>query len=159
MAIDVAVLELSGFRAGGHCSRQRQQRSPDTLGNQRKDGNVTRVKRGDALEKKTVTRHRVVDARARQNQSIVASEGGDHDRNGHQDHAGLAQRRFHRFSSHSIRRFLQSGKGAERQRHHVSNIGEQIESDHRATTNQQRARQVASGVADLAAGESDVVPG
>ena len=59
-------------RTGRHCARQRQQRCPEALGNQRDSRNMTCVERADAAKEEPVARHRIVDARARQNQAVVA---------------------------------------------------------------------------------------
>ena len=119
---------------------------------------MTRAEIAGLFEEDTVTCHRVVNTSARQNQSVIAPEGGDHDRDCHQDHSRWAERHFHRFSRHGVRRNSQSRECIQRQGDNVSEIREQIKQDHGAATDQKGARQIASGVAYLAARESDVIP-
>ena len=66
-------------------ARQDQQRRPDALNDQPPGRNVFAVELAGFPKEQTVAGHRVISACARQNQSIITTEGRDHDRYGHYD--------------------------------------------------------------------------
>ena len=116
-----------------------------------------RVDAVDSFEEQTIARHRVVNTRARQNQSIVTTKRRDHDRDRHDDRAAWSKHSLHHRGRDTIlRRVLNSRK---RQRHDVSEVREQIERHDQAAAEQQRARQILPGIAHFAGRERHVVPG
>ena len=110
-----------------------------------------------AVKEQSIAGHRVIDASARENQSVVTAKCRNHDRHRHDHRALRAKDSLHRRARHSpLIGLLNSG---ERQRHDVSDIRQQIQTDNYTTTNQKRQRQVTSRVLDLTSSERDVVPG
>jgi hypothetical protein len=62
-----------------------------------------RVDAVDAFEKQPVARHRVINARARQNQTVVTTKRRDHDRERHQI-VRWSKHRLHHRRCHAILR-------------------------------------------------------
>ena len=74
LRINISVADPAGDWIRGRRARECQERSPNSLRDKRRCGHVLRIRRSDAAEKQTITRHRVIDARARQDETIVAAE-------------------------------------------------------------------------------------
>src|SRR2546426_908579 len=70
---------------------QAQYRRPGALHQQGRRGRETPVQRPHAREEHAVPRHGVVDARPGEDQSVVAAECGDHDCEGHEYPAAMAE--------------------------------------------------------------------
>ena len=104
-----------------------------------------------------IARHRVVRARAREDQPVVAPERRHHDGGRHERRAQSRQDRVQRRGGDAIGRGLLNG--FERQRHQVRQVGEQVQRDDDDGAERERQRNVPSRVLDLAGGERDVVPG
>ena len=93
----------------------------------------------------------------RQNKTVVTTESGNHDRDGHRNRARSAKHGAHRGDRDAIlRRVLNFGK---RERRQVSDVSQDVERHDDRATDEQRPRQIFSRIADLAAGKGDVVPG
>ena len=100
--------------------------------------NISRVDRGDAAEEQAVARHRVIDPRAGEDEPVVATESGNHDRGRHGQRARLAKNGIHRGDRHAIlRRVLDS---VERQGRDVGEVREDVEDDDQPAAGQERAR-------------------
>src|SRR5678815_137637 len=103
-----------------------------------------------------VARHRVVDPRSCENESIVASESRNHDRSCHCQCSWMPKNRIHRRHRYPILgRMLDS---FEWKRGNISKIGEDIEHDDYGTAYQQSTRQIASRIAHLAAKKCHIRP-
>src|SRR4051812_37799929 len=114
------------------------------------------VQFADAPEEKSIPRHRVVSPRSRENQAIVAAEGGDHDRNRHNGRAGPWEDYVRGLGRDPVaRRILDCG---ERKRSEVSDVCEQIKSDDEEGAEREREWNIASRIFHFAGGEGDVVP-
>ena len=101
--------------------------------------------------------HGVINARAGQDEAVVAAEGGNHDRGGHGERAGFAEDRAHRRDRDPIlRRVLDS---IERQHRDVSKIRENVKDNDECASAQQCAREIPAGIAHFTADESDIRPG
>ena len=120
-------------------------------------GHVFLVQLAHAPEEQTVARHRIVSARAGQNQPVVAAEGRDHDRDRHDGRARAGKNYVRRLRRDAIARRILNR--FERQRRQISNVREQIKADDENRAERQRERNVAPRIFHFAGGESDVVPG
>ena len=110
-----------------------------------------------AAKKQCVARHRIIDTGAGENKTVVATESGNHDRDGHCNCARSAKHGTHRGDRDAIlRRVLNFGK---RERRQVSDVSQDVERHDDRATDEQRPRQIFSRIADLTAGKSDVIPG
>src|SRR5712692_11482982 len=70
-------------------ARDTEDAGPDHRDHQRDRGSlVFGMQAGNAAEKESVLGHGVIDARARQNQTVAAAKSGNHDRDGHQSSTG-----------------------------------------------------------------------
>ena len=83
LTVHISILELLCYGIRCYCPRQCQQTRPNALSDQRNNRNVTGAEIAGAFEENTIARHRVVDASARENQSVIAAEGRDHNRDRH----------------------------------------------------------------------------
>ena len=108
-------------------------------------------------EEETVARHRIVGARARQNQPVVAAEGRDHDRDGHDGRARAGKDHVGGFRRDAVARRVLNR--LERQRRQIRDVGEQIEADDKDGAERERERNVATRIYHFAGREGDVVPG
>ena len=142
---------------GCHRARQNQARCPDSLRHQRCCGNTKAIYRCDFLEKQSVARHRIIHTRSGENQSIVATECGNHNRRGHTHRARLAEERIHhRHSNAILRGVLNLRKRQDRQ---ISSVRQQIKYDHDAAASDKCAHQILSRIANFAADKCDICPG
>ena len=89
-----------------------------------------------AAEEQAIFRHRVVNAGARQDQSVVAAEGGDQDGAGHDLRPAGAEDLLHNSGGHAIfRRVLDAARhdgravriAMQRQRQQINDVGQNIE--------------------------------
>ena len=111
----------------------------------------------DFFEEQTVARHRIVNASSGENETVVATEGGDHDRSCHAHRTGLTEDCVHHCHSDSIVRcVLDFRKG---QHSDVGKIGQHIENDDDAAAHDQRAHKIFSRLAHFAADKRDICPG
>ena len=69
IAVKIAVCSISF-----HGTRQNENASPDSLNDQSPRGDMVLIQPGNAAEKQTVARHRIICARAGEDQSVVAAE-------------------------------------------------------------------------------------
>ena len=150
-------------------SAEAQDAGPDGLHDERKMGSaVARMQARLRMEEESVAGHGVVDARASENESVVAAEGRDQDRKGHQFRAALSHDLLHDGGGHAVFRGVldsapDGGDGVRLapkwQHQQVDEIDGNVEEDDRAGSDGERERQVALRVADLSGGKGDVVPG
>ncbi len=102
-------------------------------------------------------RHRVIDARAGEDQAIRAAERRDHDRQRHQRRAAVAENRGQRRGGDAIvRRRLNL---VQRQRRKIANIGQEIERDDDRRAHGERNGNIALRIFHFARRKRDVVPG
>jgi hypothetical protein len=118
---------------------------------------VARVQFADAFEEQAVLRHRIIDARAGEDQAVRAAERRDHDGQRHQRRAARPENRGEGGGSDAIVRgrlnLMQS------QRREIADIGQDVERDHHGGTYGERERDVSFWIFHFARGERDVVPG
>src|SRR2546423_9831962 len=110
-----------------HDAREHQERRPDALNDEPPSGHVLVVQLPRRAEEQAVARHRVVGARAREYESVVAAEGRDHDGRRHDRRAEAGEDDVRRGRGHSVVRDRLDG--LDRQRHEVRDVGEQIQTD------------------------------
>src|SRR5207248_3326926 len=97
----------------------------------------------DFFEEQTVTCHRIVNASAGENETVVATERGDHDRSCHAHRTRLTEDCVHHCHSDSIVRcVLDFRKG---QHSDVGKIGQHIENDDDAAAHDQCAHKIFPG--------------
>ena len=86
----------------------------------------------DALKEQTIAGHCVIDARAGQYQSVIATEGRNHDRQRHQNRTARSEYHLHGSRGDpTLRRRLY---GVKRQRHHISQVRQQVQPDYDSAT-------------------------
>ena len=111
----------------------------------------------DLLEKQSVARHGIVNARAGENQPVITTKRGNHDRRSHAQRARMTEHGVHHRHRHAIlRRVLDFRK---RQYGQVSKVGQQIKGDHNRAAAHERAHQIFSRIAHFAADKCDICPG
>ena len=139
-----------------HCARQRKERSPDCLCHQRCGGNVKTICGCNFLEKQSVVRHCVVHAGAGENQSVIATERGNHDRCSHAHRTWLTEHCFHHCHGHAVvRRMLDFRK---RQNGEISDVCKQIKDDDDSAASYERAHKIFSRVAHFAPNKRYICP-
>src|SRR4030095_8371609 len=74
LRINISVADPAGDWIRGRRAWECQESSPDSLRYGCRCGHVLCIRRSDAAEKQAITRHCVIDARARQDETIVAAE-------------------------------------------------------------------------------------
>jgi hypothetical protein len=111
----------------------------------------------DRLEEQPVSRHRVVGARTRENQPVVAAEGRHQNRRRHQRRAAAGHDDIERGRRHAVRRRVLNRR--QWKRHQVRDVGQQVEQNHQPGATEQAQWQITARVLDFAGGEGDVVPG
>src|ERR1035438_4908517 len=165
VAVEVAVLFTAGEAVEHGCTRriaqpgarQHEQTSPDALQGQPEARHVAVVELAGGPEEQAVASHRIIDARTRQDQPVVAAEGGDHDRDGHDDSTSTAEDRFNGSGGHAVIRGILDL--VERQQAEIGDMGQQVEDRDEAGARREREGDIAARILYLAGGESDVVPG
>src|SRR6266496_1562267 len=131
------VVERTKAAVGIDGARQHQGGSPDALHDQAPGGNVLVIELARLSEEQAIARHGVVRARAGKNQSIIATERRDHDRDRHNRRATSGKNCINGSRSHSI-----GGNSF----------------DCLDRQGNQRKRNIAFRILYLAGGEGDVVP-
>src|SRR4029077_7608271 len=115
-----------------HGARQHEDSSPDPLNNEAPGRAMVFVQLTHPPEKKTVARHRIIGASAREDQSIIATERRNHNCDRHDRRSGAGKNYVCRFRCDAIaRRILDRG---EWKRCQISHIRQQIKSDNQKRT-------------------------
>ena len=110
----------------------------------------------DFLEKQPIACHRIVNPRARKNQSVVATKGRNHNRSSHAHRAHVTEDSVQHRHGHAIlRRVLDFRK---RQHGEIGKIGQQIKCHHDTAPYHERAHEIFSWIAHFAADECHIRP-
>jgi hypothetical protein len=111
----------------------------------------------DFFKEQTVARHRIVNASSGENETVVATEGGDHDRCCHAHRTGTTEDCVHHCHCDPIPRCVFDFR--KRQHSDVGKIGQQIKDDYAAASDHQRTHKIFSRLAHFAADKRDIRPG
>src|SRR5688572_4062553 len=145
------VLEQVAVASGQH-----EDGRPERLRPERVRGDRSPVQPFEPPEEEAVPGHRERDARARENEPVHASEGGDHDRGGHRAGGRGPEHRRRRRRGDAV------GRGvldlAERKDVQVRDVRENVQGRHEKAPDQKRERERAARLFDLFPRERDVVP-
>ena len=157
LRVDISKSDRAGFRICHYRARQGEKCSPHSLRGKRDRRRMMFICLRCAAKKQRVTRHRIIHTGAGQNKTVVTTESGNHDRDGHRNRARSAKHGPHRGDRDAILRcVLNFGK---RERREVSDVSQDVERNDDRATDEQRSRQIFSRIADLASGKGDVIPG
>ena len=108
------------------------------------------------FEEQIVARHRVVDARPRENQPVVAAERRNHDRGRHHVEAGAAEHRLQRRRPDAVLGRVSDGVGGEDVQ--VSDVGQDVQHGDGQRARGHRERDVALWILHFRSRESHVIP-
>src|SRR6476469_6825969 len=108
------------------------------------------------LEEQAITRHGIVNPRSRENQSIVTTESGNHDRCGHAHRSWPTEDGVHHCYGYAVVwRVLDFRK---RQHRQISKVSQQIKYDHNGAPSYKRAHEIFSRIAYFAADKCHIGP-
>src|SRR5439155_4748198 len=154
--VKIAIADKIAGAICFNCPREHENTGPNSLNNQRPRRDMVFIQFTNPPEKKTVTRHRIIGTRTGENQSIIATEGRNHNRHCHDRRPGAWKDYVGSFRSDTIAwSILDRG---ERKRRQISDVRQEIKSDNQKRAEGERQRYVAPRFLHFSGDERDVVP-